>query len=275
MSTTAVRCLRATPTARSILALSRRNPLSTTVATTLGRIEGGRCSQLLLRPVVAVAASLDLASLARRVNGNGLNGGFLMSQANASPTSSFIDRVYVGGDGNLTAAMPEMVAVNRNARRPKKVSTNYSRYCCCRNSLCRTRRLPLQQYTRYRVPGPTIQYASFYYVISTACSLVYSGCYVCYCTLLYCTRYKYIVLLVARTEVQACQDNVRSTRYCRSFFDPIGDCKANSHAVGLEDRKSRFPIHYLFDGMCLDTFLVVSRIEFVFLFCFCALSGSV
>ena len=30
-----------------------------------------------------------------------------------------------------------------------------------------------------------------------------------------------------------------------------------------EDRKGRFPIHYLFDGMCLDTFLIVSRIEFV------------
>ena len=30
-----------------------------------------------------------------------------------------------------------------------------------------------------------------------------------------------------------------------------------------EDRKGRFPIHYLFDGMCLDTFLVVYRIEFV------------
>ena len=30
-----------------------------------------------------------------------------------------------------------------------------------------------------------------------------------------------------------------------------------------EDRKGRFPIHNLFDGMCLDTFLFVSRIEFV------------
>ena len=30
-----------------------------------------------------------------------------------------------------------------------------------------------------------------------------------------------------------------------------------------EDRKGRFPIHYLFDGMCLDTFVTVSRIEFV------------
>ena len=34
-----------------------------------------------------------------------------------------------------------------------------------------------------------------------------------------------------------------------------------------EDRKGRFPINYLFDGMCLDTFLTVSRIEFV-VFCF-------
>ena len=30
-----------------------------------------------------------------------------------------------------------------------------------------------------------------------------------------------------------------------------------------KDRKGRFPIHYLFDGMRLDTFLIVSRIEFV------------
>ena len=30
-----------------------------------------------------------------------------------------------------------------------------------------------------------------------------------------------------------------------------------------EDRKDRFPIHELFDGMYLDTFLIVSRIEFV------------
>ena len=30
-----------------------------------------------------------------------------------------------------------------------------------------------------------------------------------------------------------------------------------------KDRKGRFPIHYLFDGMCPDTFLTVSRIEFV------------
>ena len=33
-----------------------------------------------------------------------------------------------------------------------------------------------------------------------------------------------------------------------------------------KDRKGRFPIHYLFDGMCLDTFLIVSRIDFLFLF---------
>lgn len=122
MSTAAVRCLRATPTARSILAVSRRNPLSVTVATTLARRESGGSLQLSLRPVVAVAASPDLASLVRRVDGHGLNGGFLVSQANVSPTSSFMDRVYVGGDGNLTAALPEMVAVNRNARRPKKAN---------------------------------------------------------------------------------------------------------------------------------------------------------
>lgn len=32
---------------------------------------------------------------------------------------------------------------------------------------------------------------------------------------------------------------------------------------GWEDRKSRFVMHHLFNGMCLDTFLVVSRIDFV------------
>ena len=35
-----------------------------------------------------------------------------------------------------------------------------------------------------------------------------------------------------------------------------------------EDRKGRFPIDNLFDGMCLDTFLIVSRIEFVVFVCF-------
>ena len=34
-----------------------------------------------------------------------------------------------------------------------------------------------------------------------------------------------------------------------------------------KDRKGRFPI-YLFDGMCPDTFLIVSRIELWFLFLF-------
>ena len=36
-----------------------------------------------------------------------------------------------------------------------------------------------------------------------------------------------------------------------------------------KDREGRLPIHYLFDGMCLDIFLIVSRIEFVvFVFVF-------
>ncbi|CAM9145035.1 unnamed protein product [Laminaria digitata] len=119
MSTAAVRCLRATPTARSIVALSRRNPLSVTVGATVARRESGPCLHLPLRPDVAVAAcSPDLASLVRCIDGNGL----LMSQANVSPTSSLVHRVHAGGDGNLTAALPEMVAVNRNARRPKKAN---------------------------------------------------------------------------------------------------------------------------------------------------------
>ena len=41
---------------------------------------------------------------------------------------------------------------------------------------------------------------------------------------------------------------------------------------GWKDRKGRFPIHYIFDGMCLDTFLIVRRIEHVV---FRALSGGV
>ena len=42
-----------------------------------------------------------------------------------------------------------------------------------------------------------------------------------------------------------------------------------------EDRKGRFPIHHLLDGMCLDTFRIVRRIEFVVFVLFCALSGGV
>ena len=41
-----------------------------------------------------------------------------------------------------------------------------------------------------------------------------------------------------------------------------------------EDRKGRFPTHNVFDGMCLDTFLIVSRIEFVvFALFLCSFSG--
>ena len=32
------------------------------------------------------------------------------------------------------------------------------------------------------------------------------------------------------------------------------------------DKKGRFPIQFLFDGMCLDAFVIVSRIEFVVIF---------
>ena len=36
-----------------------------------------------------------------------------------------------------------------------------------------------------------------------------------------------------------------------------------------KDRQGRFSIHYFFDGMCpRDTFLIVSRIEFVVVFLF-------
>ena len=40
-----------------------------------------------------------------------------------------------------------------------------------------------------------------------------------------------------------------------------------------EDRNGRFPIHYLFGGMCLDTFLIVSWIEFVDFFFLCSFWG--
>ena len=45
---------------------------------------------------------------------------------------------------------------------------------------------------------------------------------------------------------------------------------------GWKDRKGRFSIYYFLDGMCLDTFVIVSRIQFVVCsFCFCVLSGGV
>ena len=41
-----------------------------------------------------------------------------------------------------------------------------------------------------------------------------------------------------------------------------------------KDRKGRHPIHGLFDGMCLDTFLTVGGIEFiVFVLFWCSFSG--
>ena len=42
-----------------------------------------------------------------------------------------------------------------------------------------------------------------------------------------------------------------------------------------KDRKGRYPIHFLFDGMCMDTFLIVSRIELVvFVFVFVLFLGA-
>ena len=42
-----------------------------------------------------------------------------------------------------------------------------------------------------------------------------------------------------------------------------------------KDRKGRFAIHYIFDGMCpRDTFLIVSRIEFVVLVVFVLFLGA-
>ena len=43
-----------------------------------------------------------------------------------------------------------------------------------------------------------------------------------------------------------------------------------------KDGKGRFPIHHLLVRMCLDTFLIVSQIEFVVCsFCFYDRSGGV
>ena len=42
-----------------------------------------------------------------------------------------------------------------------------------------------------------------------------------------------------------------------------------------KDRKGRFPIHFVSDEMCLDIFLIVSRIEFVvFVLFLCFLLGA-
>ena len=65
------------------------------------------------------------------------------------------------------------------------------------------------------------------------------------------------------------------SRIVTFFFFVRNGPKANSYAIGLGDQKGRFPIHNFFDGMCLDTFLIVSRIEFVAFVGFGALSGGV
>ena len=71
------------------------------------------------------------------------------------------------------------------------------------------------------------------------------------------------------------------TRWCRSLYRITELLSRIEHALRIaharrlrpilmrldwKDRKGRFPIHYLVDGTCLDTFLIVSRIEFLFLF---------
>lgn len=88
MSAAAARCLRYIPTARSMVVLSRNSTPSAKATVAL----------LLPRP-----ASLVL----RRIDGVAMD-----AMALSAP-----------GDGSLAAVMPTMEAVNRNARRPKKVRT--------------------------------------------------------------------------------------------------------------------------------------------------------
>ena len=59
----------------------------------------------------------------------------------------------------------------------------------------------------------------------------------------------------------------------RSFL--IGGLKPILMQSDWKDRKGRFAIHYIFDGMCpRDTFLIVSRIEFVVLVVFVLFLGA-
>ena len=41
-----------------------------------------------------------------------------------------------------------------------------------------------------------------------------------------------------------------------------------------KDRKGRFSIHYIFDGMCLDTSLIVGRIELLVFVVFVLFLGA-
>ena len=62
-----------------------------------------------------------------------------------------------------------------------------------------------------------------------------------------------------------------------SFFLPLFPISVRPIPMqsDWEDRKGRSPMHHFFDGMCLDTFLIVSRIEFVvfLLFFLCSFWG--
>ena len=51
-------------------------------------------------------------------------------------------------------------------------------------------------------------------------------------------------------------------------------CSRTGRIEKIDFRKDRFPIHCSFDGMCLDTFLIVSRIEFV-VFVFVLFLGAI
>lgn len=92
MSVVAARCLRAIPAVRSMIVISGNSPPSANAA------------------AVALLLPRSSAGLVGRLDGVAMD-------ALAWSTT---------GDGSLEAAVPTMEAVNRNARRPKKVRTNCS-----------------------------------------------------------------------------------------------------------------------------------------------------
>lgn len=76
-----------------------------------------------------IRTALEVTSASRRlVDGGALNGAMLASHGSLSGEIDLYATDSAGVDGGLAAALEEMVAVNRNARRPKKVGPE----CCLR-----------------------------------------------------------------------------------------------------------------------------------------------
>lgn len=98
MAAAAARCFRAMPTARSMLHLSRNRAPSTTVVL-----------ELLPRPGCAPHQAMMVEELmAKLVGPTGVVGADALAWTSAR-------------NGKLSAVVPKLEAVNRNARRPKKV----------------------------------------------------------------------------------------------------------------------------------------------------------